>query len=581
MKEFSLSNLRVELRSALPPQHATSDQIERALNLAFEAHEGQFREPRDSSSTRIPYITHPVGVAKIAAAEWRDGEMVDTFKDVISAALTHDVLEDSRINFHELVARTSARSAELVLALTKPLVGHRFTNNQRNAALAEQIRANGATARFIKLCDSIHNLSRPNGMPIGLLVKSIRKARRDYLPLREGQPFCERLGGRLEQTIQMAEAALASERAAQSDTRLAELDNVFEHFGNRARGKVLEDHDIIALVSEIPGISRCAIQSLDNFFCQTLASKEGGRGFERKRDRYIERGEIVLQPGENATVDPARVFLAPLSTDGSRSDQRFVLAWINETERPAWLTPHSFLAAVTLLTDRLRARESRELIEYAEAISHFGLDVHARSARDAHLSPLQMKTLRGLLDTAVFLQGNLISALEATLKLAGSSDAVDRIERRVKTSGSILRKMQLRGLAEVTDIDDLIGVRIIFASARVRDQFASILDQQLQADKGDFHRIVAIADGSVRMQKTRSDSGYAATHVYLQLEGPLAEPRYIACEIQLRTIFEDAWARVSQIFAYKDDVNTARYARLLHALSELRDRADDEISKVK
>ncbi len=56
--------------------------IDRAIEFATRAHDGQFRK-----GTARPYITHPLEVGKIVATMTQDEE-------VISAAILHDTIED-------------------------------------------------------------------------------------------------------------------------------------------------------------------------------------------------------------------------------------------------------------------------------------------------------------------------------------------------------------------------------------------------------------------------------------------------------------------------------------------------------
>ena len=58
--------------------------IDRAIEFATKAHEGQFRK-----GTRRPYIVHPIEVGDIVST-------MTTDEEVISAAILHDTIEDCR-----------------------------------------------------------------------------------------------------------------------------------------------------------------------------------------------------------------------------------------------------------------------------------------------------------------------------------------------------------------------------------------------------------------------------------------------------------------------------------------------------
>ena len=74
----------------------------KALVFATIAHEGQMRK-----GTQIPYITHPVAVAKIVAELTDDPELR-------AAALLHDTMEDANVTRETLAENFGERVAALV-----------------------------------------------------------------------------------------------------------------------------------------------------------------------------------------------------------------------------------------------------------------------------------------------------------------------------------------------------------------------------------------------------------------------------------------------------------------------------------
>jgi GTP pyrophosphokinase len=65
-------------------------QVQEALSLAYDAHEGQVRKSGEK------YITHPVEVARILAELQMDGES-------LAAGLLHDTVEDTQdVSFEEI-----------------------------------------------------------------------------------------------------------------------------------------------------------------------------------------------------------------------------------------------------------------------------------------------------------------------------------------------------------------------------------------------------------------------------------------------------------------------------------------------
>lgn len=79
-----------------------------AIELAARAHRGQVRK-----STGVPYLVHPLGVARLLIEHGLEEE-------VVIAGVLHDVVEDTPVTLEELEASFGARVARLVSALSEP-----------------------------------------------------------------------------------------------------------------------------------------------------------------------------------------------------------------------------------------------------------------------------------------------------------------------------------------------------------------------------------------------------------------------------------------------------------------------------
>ena len=67
-----------------------------------------------------------------------------------------------------------------------------------------------------------------------------------------------------------------------------------------------------------------------------------------------------------------------------------------------------------------------------------------------------------------------------------------------------------------------------------------------------------------------------------ECSGLTKSDRPIGCEFQVRTIYEDAWARVSSAVQYKASTKVKkRNSKVLRELSELRDRCQDLANELK
>jgi (p)ppGpp synthase/HD superfamily hydrolase len=125
------------------------DRYTRALWLAAEAHEGQFRK-----GTPIPYITHPVAVAGLIAKYGGD-------QDQQIAGLLHDVLEDAGPEYEPLVAGFGPRVLAIVKACTDGLPdehGQKAPWKQRKMAYLEYLSEETDDALLVSACDKLHNL---------------------------------------------------------------------------------------------------------------------------------------------------------------------------------------------------------------------------------------------------------------------------------------------------------------------------------------------------------------------------------------------------------------------------------------
>ena len=123
-------------------------QLESAFHFSEQAHEGQFRQSGE------PYISHPLAVASILA-EWH----LDS--QALTAALLHDVMEDTSITKTEISRNFGRPVAELVDGVSK-LDKIEFESHAE--AQAENFRkmllamARDVRVILIKLADRLHNM---------------------------------------------------------------------------------------------------------------------------------------------------------------------------------------------------------------------------------------------------------------------------------------------------------------------------------------------------------------------------------------------------------------------------------------
>ena len=134
--------------------------VNTARDLATQAHAGQLVK-----GTSLPYTTHLAQVAKLVQSVTDDQNMV-------AAAWLHDSLEDTDLEYDDLLQATNETVANYVLALTDQAAdGNRATRKQ-----AERDRLGNETAEVqtVKLADVVANLSSP-----GTLKPSFRTLYRE------------------------------------------------------------------------------------------------------------------------------------------------------------------------------------------------------------------------------------------------------------------------------------------------------------------------------------------------------------------------------------------------------------------
>ncbi|MBN2530629.1 MAG: tetratricopeptide repeat protein [Deltaproteobacteria bacterium] len=137
------------------------------------------------------------------------------------------------------------------------------------------------------------------------------------------------------------------------------------------------------------------------------------------------------------------------------------------------------------------------------------------------------------------------------------------VKYRVKTFEEYYKKWTSLGGTEETPIGDMLGVRVICPFL-----------EDLKLVEAQFNRELPISEVDHKgEERSFSEFGYESTHMLLDLnnetiEHPMPGVARI-CEIQLRTILQDAWAEVEHELIYKSDwsIPTDQVRRKLAALN--------------
>ncbi|PIR03857.1 MAG: hypothetical protein COV59_04285 [Candidatus Magasanikbacteria bacterium CG11_big_fil_rev_8_21_14_0_20_39_34] len=153
-------------------KEADLDMIRLAYDFAKAAHEGQFRKSGE------PYIIHPLATAHILA-----DMRIDPI--IITAALLHDVPEDTDVTIEEVEENFGSEIAGLVRGITK--LGklkyrgvERYLENLRKmfVAMAEDVRV-----MIIKFADRIHNLQTLHALPAEKRYRIALESLEIYAPI--------------------------------------------------------------------------------------------------------------------------------------------------------------------------------------------------------------------------------------------------------------------------------------------------------------------------------------------------------------------------------------------------------------
>ena len=118
----------------------------RALAFAAERHSGQRRKDAAAS----PYINHPIALADVLANEGRVLDVV-----VLSAAMLHDVIEDTPTTADEIAVRFGTRIAAVVVEVSDDRSLDKATRKLRQIEHAPHL---SPEAKLVKLADKICNL---------------------------------------------------------------------------------------------------------------------------------------------------------------------------------------------------------------------------------------------------------------------------------------------------------------------------------------------------------------------------------------------------------------------------------------
>ena len=124
--------------------NAGSTLIFDAIEYAAQAHREHFRK-----GTSIPYIIHPISVAKILIE-------YDCSEEVVIAGLLHDTVEDTAVTLEAIRARFGETVAGLVEAASEPDKTDTWENRKRHTI--EYLKTAPMEALLLSCADKLDNI---------------------------------------------------------------------------------------------------------------------------------------------------------------------------------------------------------------------------------------------------------------------------------------------------------------------------------------------------------------------------------------------------------------------------------------
>ena len=163
-------------------------------------------------------------------------------------------------------------------------------------------------------------------------------------------------------------------------------------------------------------------------------------------------------------------------------------------------------------------------------------------------------------------------------RMRNSNIEYSAITSRAKTLNSFLEKLTRKSYANPLEgITDFAGVRLVYLYKGDQSAIENLIEQEFDA----FEKIDKVQEQDV------DRFGYGALHYLVRLGEAVSGARYdelkgLTCEIQVRTVLQDAWAIIDHHLVYKHESDIPKeFRRKLNSVSGLFEIADDQFQAVR
>lgn len=568
----------------------------RMLKLAFRGHSGQFRNSIKKDQ-KIPYIVHPVGVAALIIKHFNSVKqyLKEDLETLISAALAHDLIEDTHITYDQIKEIGGEQVLRLVEAMTKLPNPNQTNREKRNQEITDRTLAAGSGAVYIRICDSMHNLSRPHNTPYKIMFKGVDRARNVYFPLLDKIKISDEFKKNYIERIEEADKYIKEHPDAVPVTNktpqtINDAISTCAFFTNK---KLLEVHDIVEIIQSITGADNVSTWSpygkTEGFFKPSLSygkEKRFAQGVKESQINFVAQ-ELPVHKVKDFILNPdanGKYFILTLHI--SSTSRYLILISFETSFVPTWASITNMEFLIDFLSERLLVANGDYKRSLVAAASKLGMHFEIDWADHLAIEPANLLDLQKWQRRCAQAVRHVTHACETFFEQeADKSPLRDlvKVESRVKDTRSIMRKFlppSHINWPRFEELPDIAGVRVICPTKKLVNNLKKYLSSTKVNTLGiRLHKYHQTKDYT----KKPTLKGYRALHLFLAVDTYLNKKKIaVPCEVQLHTMVQDIWAKIAHRMTYKHDEASDVLRRQLRDISKSLENLDylvDEVMK--